>query len=49
MFDEKPCCGNCEYCRQDECGDWICTNPESEDIADWVEYEYYCEEWSERE
>ena len=37
-------CGNCDYCAENG-GDWVCVNPESEYLADFVEPDYSCEDW----
>ena len=43
MF-EKQCCGTCRWWERDE-DDHICVNEESENLADWTEWNNICEEW----
>ena len=46
---KKPCCGNCKYHKHESVDDgWICTNPESDYVADWTEYSDYCSDYEER-
>lgn len=40
----KKNCGNCDYCQKDGL-DMICTNEDSEYLADFVEENHYCYEW----
>ena len=44
----NECCGTCKWHVKDELGDWICVNDESENCADWTEYNDSCEEWEAR-
>ena len=47
---DKQCCGTCRHCRgSEETGDWICTNDLSDNYAVEVEYDYWCEDYEERE
>lgn len=39
------CCGNCKYGHYDKMQGYVCVNDESEYVADFVEYEHWCEEW----
>ena len=39
------CCGNCKYGRYDKMQGYVCVNDESEYVADFVEYEHWCEDW----
>ena len=34
---------------EDEESGYVCTNPDSDNRADWTEYEDSCEEWEEKE
>lgn len=44
------CCGNCKWHEHDEqYGDWVCVNADSENVADFTDYEYSCEEFKEKE
>lgn len=43
------CCGECKYTYYDEMQGYVCTNDESEYIADFVEYDHWCEEFEEKE
>lgn len=43
------CCGNCEYGQYDPMQGYVCVNADSEYVADFVEYEYCCEEFEEKE
>ena len=40
----KRNCGNCKWCSK-EGEDLVCTNIESEYIADFVEKNHSCDEW----
>jgi len=42
------CCGTCESALYDKVNGYVCTNGESDYIADFVEYEHWCEEYEER-
>lgn len=44
----KTCCGNCKYAYYDKEQGYVCTNDDSEYIADFVEYEHWCEEFEEK-
>ena len=39
------CCGTCKYGHYDKMQGYVCVNDESEYVADFVEYEHWCEEW----
>ena len=43
------CCGNCKYASFDEKDGYVCVNDSSEYITDYVEYEHWCEEYTEKE
>lgn len=51
MDTENGCiCGNCKYHKHDDTnGDWVCTNPDSEYIADFTDYSHWCSDFEERE
>lgn len=43
-------CGTCKWHQlEDEESGYVCTNPDSDNRADWTEYEDSCEEWEEKE
>jgi hypothetical protein len=47
--EQEQCCGSCRwhyYTEPDD--DWICTNPNSENYADFTEYAHSCEEYQSR-
>lgn len=39
------CCGTCRYSHYDKMQGYVCVNDESEYVADFVEYEHWCEDW----
>lgn len=39
------CCGTCKYGHYDKIQGYVCVNDESEYVADFVEYEHWCEDW----
>lgn len=44
------CCGTCAYHRYDrEMEEWLCRNDESENYADYTDYNDSCIDWEERE
>lgn len=45
----EKCCGTCAYAEYDPINGYVCTNDESYDWADFVDYHYGCEEWEEKE
>ena len=42
-------CGNCEYHKKDEDGNWVCDNPVSDDYGLDTGYEDICEDYERRE
>lgn len=44
-------CGTCKWHKPDEVfpSDWVCVNADSENCADYTEYEDTCDHWEERE
>ena len=44
---DKKCCGTC-YWHKREGDDWICTNSNSDELADYTEYGFVCDCWEER-
>lgn len=49
MINANNCCGTCKHTQRDTFGDYACTNPKSEYLADFTEYNHVCEEYEERE
>ena len=48
--DMKECCGNCKWHKHEDISDgWVCCNSDSEYVADWTEYNDWCEEYEEKE
>lgn len=45
MIHMNGCCGTCKYGHYDKMQGYVCVNDESEYIADFVEYEHWCEDW----
>ena len=46
----NECCGLCKFHQHEDVTEgWICTNPDSEYIADWTEYEDSCDCFEERD
>ena len=37
-------CSNCDYCAENG-EDWVCVNPESEYLSDFVTEEHVCDDW----
>ena len=51
MNDEEKICGTCKWHRPDDtfpC-DWVCVNSDSDNCADYTEYEDTCDEWEGRD
>lgn len=44
---DKKTCGNCKHHRRstESKDDWLCTNPDSDYVADYTEYGDWCHEW----
>lgn len=42
------CCGTCKYCTYDKMQGFVCVNPDSEYVADFVEYKHCCEDYEEK-
>lgn len=50
MRSNEEVCGTCKWCKFDRnAEDFICTNPDSNNIADYVEYKDFCYEWESKE
>ena len=48
MIDEV--CGNCKYHQFESIDNgYVCVNPDSDNIADWTEYDDSCEDWEKKE
>lgn len=49
-MDEREICGNCKYHKYEEIDKgWICTNPDSEYVADWTDYDFGCMDFEEKD
>lgn len=47
---QQQCCGTCKWHSLENITDgYVCTNGESEYVADWTDYDHKCDEWEERE
>lgn len=47
---KKKCCGTCKWHKfKNVHAEWICINGESDYVADWTDYNFYCEDYEERE
>lgn len=41
-------CRTCKYHHHEDIDDgWVCVNADSEYVADWVEFNHYCDFWEE--
>lgn len=49
LFEEKKCCGTCQWHTPMPLNEWYCDNEESENYSNETDYEFYCEDWEERE
>ena len=45
MLDANSCCGTCEYSTYDKVNGYVCSNEESDYVADFVEFNHVCDEW----
>lgn len=45
---DKQCCGTCRYGHYDSMQGYVCVNGNSEWCADFVEYDFGCEEWEDK-
>ena len=43
------CCGTCKYGRYDYASGYVCVNDASDYVADYVEYDFACEDWEKKE
>ena len=41
-------CGTCEYGSYDRMNGYVCVNDSSEYVADFVEYDHCCEEYTQK-
>lgn len=52
MMDDRDneVCGTCRFHKRDGDfpDDFICVNPDSDNVGDWTEYTDTCEEWERR-
>ena len=42
-------CGSCKYGHYDDEEGYMCANSDSEYVADYVEFEHWCEDFEEKE
>ena len=42
------CCGTCKYGSYDRMNGYVCVNDSSEYVADFVEYDHCCEEYTQK-
>lgn len=49
MSEIERCCGTCEYGSYSKTDGYVCTNNESEYVADYTEYSHSCENWERKE
>lgn len=47
MTENNQCCGTCKYGNYDPMQGYVCVNADSEYVADFVEYEHCCEDFTE--
>lgn len=48
--DKGRCCGTCKYHTHESIDDgWLCTNADSEYVADWTDYYHSCIDWAEKD
>lgn len=46
----KKCCGTCAYHEKDDhAEDYVCVNDQSEEFADWTDFNHCCDVYEERE
>lgn len=45
----EKCCGTCAYAGFDLGDECFCENEESTNYTDFVDYNYWCEEWKSEE
>ena len=41
----KQCCGNCQYGHYDDMQGYVCTNSDSEYVADFVDADNWCDKY----
>lgn len=42
-------CHNCKHSQYDkQSEDFVCSNPNSENFADWTDFRGYCDEWEDK-
>ena len=49
MTDRKECCVTCKYGSYDKTNGYVCVNDESDYVADFVEYDYSCDFWEQKQ
>ena len=46
---KQICCGTCKWnYKAKGSDDWVCTNDNSGNAADWTDFYHSCEQWEER-
>ena len=50
MMENKECCGYCKHCVPDDVfpSDWMCVNENSENFADFVDFDEKCDSFEKR-
>lgn len=49
MTECKECCGTCECSTYDKTNGYVCSNCESDYVADFVEYDHSCDFWEQKQ
>lgn len=50
IMSNNKCCGTCKYHHHENIDDgFVCANVDSEYVAEWTEYDDWCEEWEGRD
>lgn len=42
---DKKCCGNCSNSNYDKMNGYVCVSGDSDHCADFVEYDFVCDDW----
>lgn len=45
----KKCCGTCTHASYDKTDGYVCVNDDSDYVADFVDYDFLCEDWRGKE
>lgn len=47
--DQEEICGTCKWHQHEDIDDgWVCVNPDSDNRADWTDYNDSCQDWEGR-